>query len=103
MSETESNDAWLGLLKWSLNYVDGTVPSSESSGFKEMSAEKRAFLEEVMKNGIIDEGQRMKTILSSLDDYVNYHDEETPEDELIGGISILDRVNSIREKIESVY
>ena len=45
----------------------------------------------------------LETILSALDDYVNYHDEETPEDELIGGISILDRVNSIREKIESVY
>ncbi len=45
----------------------------------------------------------LETILSALDDYVNYHDEETPEDELIGGISVLDRVESIREKIESVY
>ena len=72
MTETESNDAWLGLLKWSLNYVDGTVPSSESSGLTEMTAEKRAFLEEVMKNGIIDEGQRMKTILSSLVQYLDH-------------------------------
>ncbi len=45
----------------------------------------------------------LETILSSLDDYLNYHDEEIPEDELIGGISVLDRVNSIREKIDSVY
>lgn len=71
MSEPESNDAWLGLLKWSLNYVDGTVPSSESSGFTQMTEEDRAFLEEVMKNGIIDEGQRMKTILSSLVSYLD--------------------------------
>jgi len=73
MSETESNNnnAWLGLLKWSLNYVDGTVPSNESEGFKEMSKEDRAFLEEVMKNGIVDEGERMKTILSSLVAYLD--------------------------------
>lgn len=71
MSDTESNDAWLGLLKWSLNYVDGTVPSEESPAFKQMSAEDRAFLEDVMKNGIIDEGQRMKTILSSLVSYLD--------------------------------
>ena len=53
---------------------------------------------------IIDfDDNELETILSSLDDYLNYHDEETPKDELIGGISVLDRVNSIREKIESVY
>ena len=45
----------------------------------------------------------LETILSSLDDYINYHDENAAPDELIGGISVLDRVNSIREKIESVY
>ena len=45
----------------------------------------------------------LETIYNSLDDYVNYHDESLNEDELIGGISVLDRVNSIREKIESVY
>lgn len=73
MSEPESkSDAWLGLLKWSLNYVDGTVPSAESPGFTQMSAEDKSFLEEVMKNGIIDEGKRMKTILSSLVTYFDF-------------------------------
>ncbi len=88
MSESESNNnAWLGLLKWSLNYVDGTVPSTESQGFREMSKEDRAFLEEVMKNGIIDEGERMKTILSSLVAYLDVildldvHDEKDEKDE----------------------
>ena len=45
----------------------------------------------------------LETIVAALDDYVNYHDENAAPDELIGGISVLDRVNSIREKIESVY
>ena len=45
----------------------------------------------------------LETILCSLDDYLDYHDDDLSEDELIGGISVLDRVTSIREKIESVY
>ena len=45
----------------------------------------------------------LDTISSALDDYVNYHDETTPKDELIGGISVLDRVNSINDKINEVY
>eukprot|EP00339_Tiarina_fusa_P027172 CAMPEP_0117069882 /NCGR_PEP_ID=MMETSP0472-20121206/49044_1 /TAXON_ID=693140 ORGANISM="Tiarina fusus, Strain LIS" /NCGR_SAMPLE_ID=MMETSP0472 /ASSEMBLY_ACC=CAM_ASM_000603 /LENGTH=322 /DNA_ID=CAMNT_0004792659 /DNA_START=197 /DNA_END=1165 /DNA_ORIENTATION=- len=52
--------AWLGLLKWSLNYVDGTRDNSDAVP---MSAEDREFLEKVMKEGIIDENERMKEIL----------------------------------------
>ena len=53
---------------------------------------------------IIDfDDNELETILSPLDDYVNYHDENAAPEELIGGISVLDRVNSINEKIESVY
>jgi hsp70-interacting protein len=70
MSDTQDNDAWLGLLKWSLKYVDGTVPSEESENFKQMSKEDIAFLEDVMKNGIIDEGKRMQTILKELMTYL---------------------------------
>jgi len=55
--------AWLGLLKWSLSYVDGTAPTS---GVTQMSDEDRAFLEKVMKEGIIDEGDRMKEILEQV-------------------------------------
>lgn len=64
--QAEPNWAWLGLLKWSLSYTDGTVPSEESKNFKQMTDEDKAFLEEVMKNGIVDEGEQMKTILSNL-------------------------------------
>jgi len=44
----------------------------------------------------------LETISNSLDDYINYHDENLSEDELIGGISILDRVNSIQNKIDDL-
>jgi len=50
---------WLGLLKWTLSHSDGTSPSSEMK----MSEEDRKFLETVMKEGIIDENDRMKEIL----------------------------------------
>jgi hsp70-interacting protein len=55
--------AWLGLLKWSLAYSDGTKPSE---GAVPMSPEDKAFLEKVMKEGIIDENERMKTILKEV-------------------------------------
>ena len=59
----DNQGAWLGLLKWSLAYTDGTRPSSETM---QMSEEDKKFLEMVMKEGIIDEGERMKTILNDL-------------------------------------
>mmetsp|Transcript_22633 Transcript_22633/g.49137 ORF Transcript_22633/g.49137 Transcript_22633/m.49137 type:complete len:377 (-) Transcript_22633:674-1804(-) len=59
----EPSWAWLGLLKWSLAHTDGTRPTSETM---QMSDEDRKFLETVMKEGIVDEGERMKTILSDL-------------------------------------
>ena len=45
----------------------------------------------------------LDTISSALDDYVNYHEEGLAEDELIGGLPILDRCNSIAEKIDKVF
>lgn len=62
MSESGGNPwAWLGLLKWSLSYTDGTLPTSEENS--PLSADDKAFLELVMKDGIIDENARMKKIL----------------------------------------
>lgn len=55
--------AWLGLLKWSLSYSDGTSNSTPPAA---MSEENRKFLESVMKDGIIDEGERMHSILKEL-------------------------------------
>lgn len=50
-----------------------------------MSAEDRAFLEEVMKNGIIDEGDRMKEILQQLatamESYQQLHQQNDDDDD----------------------
>lgn len=66
MTESGGNSpwAWLGLLKWSLSYTDGTRPTSES--MTPLSDEDKAFLEAVMKDGIIDENERMKIILKDV-------------------------------------
>ena len=45
----------------------------------------------------------LETIVAALDDYVNYHDEDLSEDELIGGIPVLERVDSIQDKIEQFF
>ncbi|GMI01935.1 hypothetical protein TrVE_jg4656 [Triparma verrucosa] len=64
MSGGGGNDqfAWLGLLKWSLAYTDGT----ENVTPGEISAEDRAFLEKVMSEGIVDEGVIMRRTLLHL-------------------------------------
>lgn len=53
---------WLGLMKWSMKYSDGTAPSE----FKEISKEDRDFLEKVLKEGVMDENERMRQILRIL-------------------------------------
>ena len=45
----------------------------------------------------------LETIANAMEDYINYDDENLNTDLLFGGLSVADRVNSIREKIESVY
>ena len=62
--------AWLGLLKWTLAHSDGTKPSDPA---KMMSDEDRAFLEMVMKEGIIDENERMKIILEEFSKAMEYY------------------------------
>ncbi|KAK3250307.1 hypothetical protein CYMTET_28944 [Cymbomonas tetramitiformis] len=47
---------WSGLLKWSLNYCDGTTKPQE------LPAEERAWLEAAMKDQVIDEVSVMKQI-----------------------------------------
>ena len=44
----------------------------------------------------------LETIANAMDDYINYDDELLDEDELIGGLSVSERVNSIQDKIDSI-
>tara|TARA_B100002019_G_scaffold293097_1_gene318735 strand:+ start:4057 stop:4269 length:213 start_codon:yes stop_codon:yes gene_type:complete len=43
------------------------------------------------------------TISAALDEYIEYDDINAPEDELIGGIPVADRVSSIQSKIATIY
>ena len=46
----------------------------------------------------------LETIGAAMDDYMCYADDEfANQDDLIGGLSVADRVNSINEKIDLVF
>ena len=46
----------------------------------------------------------LETIASAMDDYMAYSDDEfANQDDLIGGLSVEDRVNSINDKISAVF
>lgn len=55
---------WKGLLKWSLQYHDGTAPTDSAP----MSEEKRKFLEDVMASLVVDESKRIVEIIDMLMD-----------------------------------
>ena len=44
----------------------------------------------------------LETIAAAMEDYINYDDPDASPDDLIGGLSVSDRVNSIIEKIDNV-
>ena len=46
----------------------------------------------------------LETIAAAMDDYICYADDEfANQDDLIGGLSVEDRVNSINEKIDRLF
>ena len=45
----------------------------------------------------------LETIANAMEDYINYDDESLSNDELIGGLSVEDRVTSINNKIDSFF
>ena len=45
----------------------------------------------------------LETIGAAMDDYRCYADDEASENDLIGGIPVIDRVNSIEDKIFEVF
>ena len=45
----------------------------------------------------------LETIGLALDDYIHYDNEDLSEDELIGGIPVIERVDSIQDKIEKFF
>ena len=45
----------------------------------------------------------LETIGAALDDYRMYADDEVAENDLIGGLPVADRINSINDKITTVF
>ena len=46
----------------------------------------------------------LETIASAMDDYMAYADDEfANQDDLIGGLPVADRINSINDKITAVF
>ena len=45
----------------------------------------------------------LETIYNSLDDYIHYDDEDELPENLIGGLSVANRVESIQNKIDLVF
>ena len=44
----------------------------------------------------------LETIANAMEDYIDYDDDSLEDDDLIGGLSVADRVNSIQNKIDKV-
>lgn len=98
MSST-SNDpwAWLGLLKWSLAYSDGTSPSTATP----LSDSDKEFLEKVMREGIINEGDRMKTILEEVTaQFTNWKEKNNSTQEEEDQVS--DLLQELRDIVEQI-
>ncbi|CAB9497294.1 HSPA (heat shock 70kDa) binding protein, cytoplasmic cochaperone 1 [Seminavis robusta] len=102
MSNTEGGGntpwGWLGLLKWSLAYQDGTTPSSHSP----MSEEDKAFLEKVMKEGIIDENERMKEILQQVTTGLEDIRQQKEEAQVDDDIDMQDLLQELRDIVEQI-
>ena len=45
----------------------------------------------------------LETIGAALDDYRAYADDEVAENDLIGGLPVIDRINSIDDKIDEAF
>ena len=45
----------------------------------------------------------LETIEKAMDDYMCYHDDDTPPSDLIGGLPVAERVNDIMMKITEAY
>merc|ERR1711871_771178 len=63
---TSDPNQWLGLLRWSLQYQDGTAPVNKDE-VQEMPPEDRKWLEEAMSELVVDEAKRLAEIVDQLE------------------------------------
>lgn len=69
-----NNGIWLGLLKWSLAYSDGTTDSNATR----MTDENKMFLEKVMKECVKDEPARLNEIIREFMKLLSMDISDTP-------------------------
>ena len=56
-----------------------------------------------MPKSILFTEAELETIERAMEDHQHYADPDTPASDLIGGLPIMDRINSIMEKITTAY
>ena len=56
-----------------------------------------------MNNSIQFTDVELETISAAMDDYIHYDDDNTDPNDLIGGLSVEDRVTSINQKIRQFF
>ena len=56
-----------------------------------------------MNNSIQFTEAELETISAAMDDYIHYQDDNADPSDLIGGLSVEDRVSSINAKINSFF
>ena len=56
-----------------------------------------------MNNSIQFTDAELETISAAMDDYIHYQDDDANPEDLIGGLSVEDRVSSINEKIYQFF
>merc|ERR1711871_104794 len=79
---TSDPNQWLGLLRWSLQYQDGTAPVNKDE-VQEMPPEDRKWLEEAMSELVVDEAKRLSEIVDQLESTRKEGTQEgTPVEEL---------------------
>lgn len=96
----EDSAPWLGLLKWSLQYTDGTKPSNET--MSPMTTEDRAFLEAVMKDGVIDPAKRMKEILAHLNIWLRNFLGDGNDENKFNEDDMVDLLEELHEIVENI-
>eukprot|EP01031_Cornospumella_fuschlensis_P032358 gene32358-39132_t len=88
---------WLGLLRWSLAYSDGT----QQSEFSAMSQEDKEWLTKVLKEGVRDDVQRMQEVSSKMQEtYTTLQQNVQAEVDCELLLSELDELQEIVENID---
>lgn len=84
---------WLGLLRWSVSVNDGTLPSNASA----MSAEDRAWLEQVMQEAVRDDPKRMNEVMMNLKEFLSKQSNPSAEED-----DLLNQLDELRDIVEQI-